>query len=182
MGRFVHFQHGSVYWTPETGAYAIPGDMFAAWGKNGYEGGDLKYPVAEANQVGKGYVQKFQGGFLTRNPDGKHFIVHGAIAEKYGEIGTATSELGYPTGNEIAVKGGFFQPFEHGNIYWSAATGAHTILTGDIFDEWGKRGYEQGELGWPVKDMEKIPAGGLTIDFQNGTIQQVNGRVDVRKN
>ena len=181
VGRFVHFQHGSVYWTPQTGAYAIPGDMFAAWGENGYEGGDLKYPVAEANQVGEGYVQKFQGGFLTRNPDGKHFIVHGAIAEKYGEIGTATSELGYPTGNEIAVKGGFFQPFEHGNIYWSEATGAHTILTGDIFDEWGKRGYEQGELGWPVTDMKKIPAGGLTIDFQHGTIQQVNGRVDVRK-
>ena len=181
VGRFVHFQHGSVYWTPQTGAYAIPGDMFEAWGKNGYERGDLKYPVAEANQVGKGYVQKFQGGYLTRNPDGSHFVVHGAIGEKYGELGTATSELGYPTGNEIAVRGGFFQPFEHGNIYWSAATGAHTILTGDIFDEWGKRGYEQGELGWPVKDMAKIPAGGLTIEFQRGTIEQVNGHVNVRK-
>ncbi|MBC3178203.1 alpha/beta hydrolase-fold protein [Corynebacterium lujinxingii] len=181
IGRFVHFEHGSIYWTPTTGAYAIPGDMFKAWGNNGYETGDLKYPISEANKVGNGYVQKFQGGYLTRNPDGKHFIVHGAIGEKYGKIGTATSALGFPVGNEIKIKGGFFQEFEHGNIYWSAATGAHTILKGDIFNEWGKRGYEQGELGWPVKDMEKIPAGGLTIEFQRGTVKQVNGVVDVRK-
>ncbi len=180
-GRFVHFENGSIYWTAETGAYAIPGDMFKAWGENGYETGDLKYPVAEANKVGDGYVQKFQGGYLTRNPDKKHFVVHGAIGAKYGEMGTATSELGYPTGPEMAINGGFYQPFEKGNIYWSAATGAHAIYYGDIFDEWGKRGYEQGELGWPVKDMTKIPAGGLTVDFQRGTINQVNGAVNVRK-
>ena len=176
-GRFVHFEHGSIYWTAETGAYAIPGDMFKAWGKNGYETGDLKYPVAEATKVGKGYVQQFQGGYLTRNPDGSHHIVHGAIGKKYGELGTATSALGYPTGGEIAIKGGFFQPFENGNIYWSAGTGAHVIYYGDIFDEWGKRGYEQGELGWPVSDMKDIRAGGLTIDFQHGTLEQVNGVV-----
>lgn len=177
VGRFVHFENGSIYWTPETGAYAIPGDMFQAWGENGYETGDLKYPVKEANKVGEGYVQQFQGGFLTRNPDGTHHIVHGAIGAKYGEMGTATSDLGFPTGNEIAIKGGFFQPFEKGNIYWSAESGAHVIYYGDIFDEWGKRGYEQGELGWPTSDMQDISAGGLTISFQHGTLEQVNGTV-----
>lgn len=181
VGRFVHFENGSIYWTPQTGAYAIPGDMFKAWGENGYETGDLKYPVAEANQVGKGYVQKFQGGFLTRNPDESHNIVHGAIAEKYGELGTATSALGYPKSNEIAIRGGFFQQFEKGNIYWSPETGAHVVLYGDIFEEWGKRGYEQGAMGWPTSDMREIPAGGLVIDFQHGTLEQVNGVVRERK-
>ena len=181
VGRFVHFENGSIYWTPQTGAYAIPGDMFKAWGENGYETGDLKYPVAEANQVGKGYVQKFQGGFLTRNPDKSHNIVHGAIAEKYGELGTATSALGYPKSNEIAIRGGFFQQFEKGNIYWSPETGAHVVLYGDIFEEWGKRGYEQGAMGWPTSDMREIPAGGLVIDFQHGTLEQVNGVVRERK-
>ncbi|MGY6464162.1 alpha/beta hydrolase-fold protein [Corynebacterium sp. UMB8791] len=181
VGRFVHFENGSIYWTPQTGAYAIPGDMFKAWGENGYETGDLKYPVAEANQVGKGYVQKFQGGFLTRNPDKSHNIVHGAIAEKYGELGTATSALGYPKSNEIAIRGGFFQQFEKGNIYWSPQTGAHVVLYGDIFEEWGKRGYEQGAMGWPTSDMREIPAGGLVIDFQHGTLEQVNGVVRERK-
>ena len=112
-----------------------------------------------------------------RDRDGTHHIVHGAIGAKYGEMGTATSDLGFPTGNEIAIKGGFFQPFEKGNIYWSAESGAHVIYYGDIFDEWGKRGYEQGELGWPTSDMQDISAGGLTISFQHGTLEQVNGTV-----
>ena len=55
------------------------------------------------------------------------------------------------------------------------------IYYGDIFDEWGKHGYEQGRLGWPTNDMTKISAGGLTIDFQNGTLEQVNGKVVERK-
>ena len=180
-GRFVHFQNGSIYWTAETGAYAIPGDMFKAWGEKGYETSTLGYPVAEATKVGEGYVQKFQGGFLTRNPDGKNFLVFGKIGEKYGEMGAATSALGFPTGNEIAIKGGFFQQFEKGNIYWSPQSGAHAIFYGDIFNEWGKRGYEQGELGWPTSDMKDIPAGGLTIDFQHGSLDQVNGVVIARK-
>ncbi|MDY5785068.1 alpha/beta hydrolase-fold protein [Corynebacterium sp.] len=180
-GRFVHFQHGSIYWTPQTGAYAIPGDMFVAWGANGYENGDLKYPVAEAQAIGDGFVQKFEGGYLTRNPNGtSHYIVHGAIGEKYGQLNTAASELGYPTSNEIAIRGGFFQQFEKGNIYWSAATGAHVIYYGEIFDAWGKERWEQGRLGWPTSDMTSIPAGGLTIDFQHGTLQQVNGTVTER--
>lgn len=178
VGRYVHFENGSIYWTPSTGAYAIPGDMFSAWGENGWETGDLKYPVAEASQVGDGYVQKFQGGYLTRNPDGKsHYIVHGAIGEKYGELGTATSQLGYPTSNEIAVKGGAFQAFEKGNIYWSPSTGAHVIYYGDIFNKWGEAKWEQGRYGWPVKDMESIPAGGLRMQFQHGTLEQINGVV-----
>ncbi|AWB84845.1 alpha/beta hydrolase-fold protein [Corynebacterium liangguodongii] len=176
-GRFVHFQNGSIYWTPETGAHAIPGDMFKEWGHSGYERGPLGYPVEEAKQVGNGFVQKFQGGYLTRNPDGSNAIVHGAIGAKYAEMGTATSELGYPKGGERAVSGGFFQEFEKGNIYWSPSSGAHAIYYGEIFDAWGKERWEQGRLGWPTSDMRAIPAGGLTIDFQHGSLDQVNGRV-----
>ena len=42
-----------------------------------------------------------------------------------------------------------------------------------------------GSLGGPGFKIPaggmKIPAGGLTIDFQHGTIEQVNGNVNVRK-
>ena len=185
-GRFVHFERGSVYWTPKTGAQAIPGDMFAAWGASGYEGGPLGYPVEEAQATDRGYVQKFQNGYLTRNPekDGKtdHFMVFGAIGAKYGEMGGARSDLGYPKGNEKKIKGGFFQEFDNGNIYWSPKTGAHVIYYGDIFDHWGKNGWEQGKFGWPTSDMKEIPTGGLTISFENGSLDQVFGQVRERKN
>ncbi|STC69014.1 alpha/beta hydrolase-fold protein [Corynebacterium pilosum] len=176
-GRYVHFENGSIYWTHETGAWAIPGDMFNAWGKNNYERGNLGYPTGEAVKIGEGYVQPFQHGFLTRNPDKSHNMVYGAIATKYGEMNTARSNLGFPTSNEIAIRGGAFQEFEKGNIYWSPKTGAHVIYYGDIFDQWGKSRWEQGPLGYPTSDMKEIPAGGLTIDFENGTISQINGAV-----
>ncbi len=181
-GRFVHFERGSIYWTPQTGAQAIPGDMFAEWGKSGYERGHLGYPVEEAQAVGGGYVQKFEKGYLTRNPDNKgHYQVFGAIGAKYGEMGAARSDLGFPKSNERKINGGFFQEFEKGNIYWSPKTGAHVIYYGEIFDHWGKKGWEQGELGWPTSDMKKIPTGGLTITFENGTVEQVFGKVRERK-
>lgn len=176
-GKFVHFQHGSIYWTHQTGAFAIPKDMVEAWGTNGYEQGDLGYPVAEARGINGGLVQEFQHGLVTRAADGKTAWVRGAIADKYKELGTANSALGFPTSNEIIINGGAFQQFENGNIYWSPRTGAKFILYGDIFDAWGKRGYEQGEFGFPTEDQANIPAGGLVVEFQNGTIKQVNGRV-----
>ena len=180
-GRYVHFEDGSIYWTPETGAWPIPKDFFDAWGKNGFEGGDLKYPVAEARKVGDGQVQDFEDGVLTRNPDGSFHIVHGAIGAKYKELKAAESELGFPVGEEKAVNGGFFQEFEHGNIYWSMDSGAHYILKGKIFDEWGKHGWEQGEFGWPTEDYTSIPAGGLTQSFQHGVIREVMGQVQADK-
>ncbi len=181
-GRFVHFEHGSIYWTPQTGAFAIPGDMFQTWGENGWENGDLGYPVAEAQNIADGFVQKFEHGYLTRNPGGaEHHIVHGAIGEKYGQLNTAASGLGYPKSDEISIAGGAFQQFEKGNIYWSPATGAHVIYYGAIFDKWGESRWEQGPLGWPTSDMKEIPAGGTTIDFQHGTIEQVNGTVNEKR-
>lgn len=180
-GRFVHFQHGSIYWTAETGAWAIPADMVKAWGENGYENGDLKYPTAAVVKVGEGYAQEFQNGVLTRNPDESNSVVHGAIGAKYKELGGPASKLGFPKGGEKPVKGGFFQEFEHGNIYWSANSGAHYILYGDIMDEWGKRGFEQGEFGWPTTDYTEIAAGGLSQDFQHGVIRQIMGTVQAEK-
>ena len=124
----------------------------------------------------------FENGLLTRNPDDSHSVVHGAIGAKYIDLGGAESPLGYPTSNEIAIKGGAFQKFEHGHIYWSPETDAHYVLFGDIFDRWGERGWEQGEFGWPTEDYANIPAGGLVQKFQHGEISQIFGTVQEKKN
>ncbi|MDO5033139.1 alpha/beta hydrolase-fold protein [Corynebacterium sp.] len=180
-GRFVHFEHGSIYWTAETGAWPIPKDMVDAWGKNGWERGDLKYPTSDVRKVGEGFVQEFENGVLTRNPDKSNSVVHGAIGAKYKELGAAESKLGFPRGNEKPIKGGAFQEFEHGNIYWNPETGAHYILYGNIMNEWGKRGFEQGEFGWPSDDYSEIAAGGLSQSFQHGVIREVMGQIQAEK-
>ncbi|QNE90320.1 hypothetical protein H0194_04920 [Corynebacterium incognita] len=181
-GRFVHFEHGSIYWTAKTGAWAIPADMRDVWGKNGWETGDLKYPAGPVQKVGKGLVQEFQNGFLVRAEDKKVHIVHGAIAAKYKEMGNATSPLGFPRGGEKKIKGGAFQEFTRGYIYWSPKTGAHVVYKGGIFDAWGKTGWERGDFGFPTSDMTTIPSGGMVAKFQGGTISEVNGKIVAKKN
>ncbi len=177
VGRLVHFENGSIYWSPSTGAWEIPGDMFRAWGTQNYENGGLGFPVGPAKPFKDGLAQEFQGGYVLRTPDNKAYWVRGAISSKYMDSGVADA-LGFPKGNEKLINGGAFQEFDKGNIYWSASTGAHYILYGDIFNAWGAKNYEQGVYGFPATDQSAISAGGQTIDFQNGTIRQVNGRIE----
>ena len=181
-GRFVHFENGSIYWTASTGAYAVTKSMMGIWGKNGYENGDLKYPTgAVTNIEGGGQFQNFQNGVLVEAKEGnskKGYIVHGAIGAKYKEMGGPNSAAGLPRGGEKKIKGGFFQEFENGNIYWSASSGAHFIPYGDIFNHWGDNGYENGKYGYPTSDQEDILAGGLKQEFQGGNISQTMGIVN----
>ncbi|NLA57132.1 MAG: hypothetical protein GX859_12735 [Corynebacterium humireducens] len=177
VGRYVHFENGSIYWTPSTGAREIPKALFNSWAATGYERGDLGYPTGAPQNVKGGQVQQFQRGVIATTPDGRTHWVRGAIAEKYASLKTAESELGFPTSDEKIIRGGAFQEFENGNIYWSAATGAKYIKYGAIFDHWGTKGYEGGEFGYPAADHANVPAGGEVVRFQNGTISQLNGRI-----
>ena len=177
-GKFVHFENGSIYWTAETGAYAITGSMMKAWGKNGFENGDLKYPAGPVTNIdGGGQFQFFQNGVLVETKDKTAHVVHGRIGAKYKEMGGANSAAGAPRGGEKKLKDGAFQEFENGNIYWSPSTGAHFIPYGEIFTNWGDNGYENGKYGYPTSDQNDIPAGGLSQDFENGTIRQIMGVV-----
>ncbi|MDU0479141.1 alpha/beta hydrolase-fold protein [Staphylococcus chromogenes] len=176
-GRYVTFQHGVIYWTPQTNAQEIPADMFEAWGRQKWEQGVLGYPVAAPQTIDGSIVQKFQGGFVVRNKDNKAFFVRGKIAEKYGELKTVKSSLGAPTSDEFLIEGGALQNFEHGSIYWSAGTGAHVVMNGAIRDTWGANGWEKGRYGWPTSDLTQVPAGGEQQTFQHGTIKQLNGRI-----
>lgn len=175
-GRYVEFENGAIYWTNETGAHAVPRDIMNAWGEIGYENGDIGYPISDPVERNGGVIQQFQRGFVVRNGD-KTFWVRGEIAKRYAALDTVSSPLGKPTSNEIPVRGGMFQQYEHGNIYWSPDSGAHMIAYGGIFDAWGKHQWEQGEFGWPTSDQTTVPAGGDTITFQHGTISQINGEI-----
>ncbi|MDO4761156.1 MAG: alpha/beta hydrolase-fold protein [Corynebacterium sp.] len=181
-GRYVAFENGNIYWTHKLGAVAVPRDIVAKWGELKWENGDLGYPTAEATKIGEGFVQSFERGFVARTPNGANHWVRGAIAAKYAELGTAKSQLGFPTSDEMLINGGAFQRFDKGNIYWSPQTGAHVIYYGDIFDAWGAKRWEQGEFGFPVADHSKIPAGGEVVKFQRGTISQINGAIREEKN
>lgn len=182
VGRYVHFENGSIYWTPGTGAQEVPGRIMAEWGNTDWERGELGYPAGPPVDAKGGQIQQFQKGWIVQDDAGETHFVEGAIAAKYGELDTVNSTLGFPIGNEKLIRGGAFQEFENGNIYWSAASGAHFIKRGAIFQHWGTKNYEQGEFGWPTADQAPISAGGEMVRFQNGTISEVNGRIQEGRN
>ena len=67
------------------------------------------------------------------------------------------------------VKGGCYQGFSMGNIYWTEATGSWDV-SGGIFVEYVKEGTEWGILGYPTSG-ERIDASGVVYQsFEHGTI------------
>lgn len=179
VGRFNHFEGGSIYWTPDTGAQVVMADFANAWAKEGWETGRLGYPTSERYDVPGGVAQDFQGGYIVKAANGEPQIVLGAIGAAYrAGGGPAETSLGLPLTGEIDIRGGKFQRFEHGNIYWSPESGAHAVPDGDIFTHWGTTGWENGPFGYPVGPQKQIPAGGLEQEFQGGWIRQVNGKIE----
>jgi LGFP repeat len=50
IGRFNHFQGGSIYWTPALGAVMIRGAIRNRWAAQGWETGPLGYPVQDEHR------------------------------------------------------------------------------------------------------------------------------------
>ena len=97
-----------------------------------------------------GCSQQFQYGALGWTAANGTRLTDGAIGGLWILQGGGSGPLGYPTGNLSCglANGGCRQTFQNGTIYWSAATGAHS-LSGDIATAWTGMGGEGGEPRLP---------------------------------
>jgi hypothetical protein len=74
IGRYNHFQHGSIYWTPTTGAHEVHGPIRGEWSARGWEQSSLGYPVSdetdEVDGSGRviGQVSLFEHGAIHWKP------------------------------------------------------------------------------------------------------------------
>ncbi len=118
-GRYVKYEHGHIYWTPETGAIPIPSHLFETYAELGWEAGALGYPVNHHTVLPEGDVQAFEKGVLYRKYGQPGFYVHGLIGARWMRAGFENSTFGWPVGNEVPFEGGAYQDFEHGRIVWS---------------------------------------------------------------
>ncbi|WP_459643945.1 LGFP repeat-containing protein [Kineococcus sp. NUM-3379] len=69
-GAYTHFQRGSIYWSPGTGAHPIYGAIRDAWAGQGWEHGPLGFPLSEetnGHDAGTRF-QQFEGGFVSWDP------------------------------------------------------------------------------------------------------------------
>ncbi|NEW06895.1 hypothetical protein GK047_12870 [Paenibacillus sp. SYP-B3998] len=60
IGRYNHFQGGSIYWHPSLGAHEVHGAVRDKWANMNWEKGPLGYPISDL--VNK--RQNFQGGYI----------------------------------------------------------------------------------------------------------------------
>lgn len=68
-GRYNHFQGGSVYWTPETGAWEVHGGIRERWAELGWERSYLGYPISDESEAPDGSrYTNFQNGSIRWTP------------------------------------------------------------------------------------------------------------------
>jgi hypothetical protein len=148
-----------------------------------------------------GGVQHFKyGDIYSTQATGAH-EVHGAILQEYNSLGGAPSSvtttkvsgglqvesttvrpgsfLGFPISDELAgaIAGSRVEHFQHGDVYFSAATGAHEAhgaidakynATAGSRDVAGRP--VQSVLGLPTSDETSAPNGGRVSHFQGGDV------------
>jgi hypothetical protein len=69
-GRFNHFQGGSIYWSPQTGAFEVHGAIRDKWASLGWEQSFLGFPTSDelALADGIGRFNNFEGGQIAWSP------------------------------------------------------------------------------------------------------------------
>jgi uncharacterized protein with LGFP repeats len=167
------FVNGAIYYLPSLGAFEVHGGIYAKWAGLGAERSFLGYPISDETGTpdGRGRYNHFQYGSIYWTPQTGAFEVHGAIRDKWAELGWEQG-LGYPVTDETSTPDGRgrYNHFDKGaSIYWTPETGAHAVY-GAIRVLWAQMGWEQSFLGYPISDEQDVAGGGRINYFQGGTI------------
>ncbi|WP_312180400.1 hypothetical protein [Arthrobacter sp.] len=122
------FQHGSMYWSANTGARFVGGAVGTLYDGLKGERGYLGYPTTNERRQAGGVIQDFQGGSVLWSPTSGALPVHGAVRSTYLAAGAAEGRLGFPLAAEKSTgPGTASQQFQGGRIDWSAAVGTTII-------------------------------------------------------
>ncbi len=62
VGHFVHFDGGSIYWTPATNAFSVHGAIRDKWSSLGWERSSLGYPTSDEHDEAGARCNTFQHG------------------------------------------------------------------------------------------------------------------------
>ncbi|MGY1715091.1 N-acetylmuramoyl-L-alanine amidase [Geodermatophilus sp. SYSU D01106] len=173
-GLYQHFQNGSIYWSQATGARTIGGAIRDRWASLGWENGSLGYPTSDWTTTPNGRAQyvHFQNASVYWSQATGARVLAGPVLEAWGRTGWENGRLGLPTTDVTEISGGAgrFAHFQGGSVYWSQATGAHTI-GGAVRDRWAASGWENGPMGYPVSDWTTTPNGAAQyVHFQRGSV------------
>jgi aldose sugar dehydrogenase len=135
IGYYQKFKRGAIYWTPSIGPHELHDSIYELWSSLGAEKGPLGYPIADtkATPDKDGYYSTFQDGAIYWTPYVGTHEIHGAIYNKWRDLGLERSSLGYPVSNELPVPGnGAINYFQGGSLWWNPHTGAYLVHSKDL--------------------------------------------------
>lgn len=179
IGKRSEFVNGYIYWHPKTGAHTVSLPAAKVWKRHGWEKGFLGYPTTSDMALGnQWFKQDFQGGYVyTHNSPIRpsQASIQGAIYDKWQSMGAQNSKLGYPISDELTTPDGVgrYNVFEHGMIYWTPKTGAHSVYE-PILSKWAKAGYERSSYGYPVAQQENDGEWHVRQRFERGEVASFN--------
>lgn len=94
--------------------------------------------------------------------------IYGKIFDKWAILGGTRSILGEPITDELpAARGGRYNEFQGGYIYWHPNFGAYAVY-GKIGEKWNQLGRENG-VGYPSTDELPAANGGRYNEFEGGS-------------
>lgn len=156
-------QNGQLHWTPATGVHELHGAIVGTYRA---EGGGLVLGPPSSDELttpdGRGRYNTLLtpdgGGAIYWSPTTPASLVHGAIFQRWNQVGGVGSPLGYPTSSERSTPGNQarYNDFVGGGIYWTASGGAREVH-GRIYLNWAAQRWEQGPLGLPTTDETVTP-------------------------
>jgi uncharacterized protein with LGFP repeats len=156
IGRYRDYEHGSIFWSPDTGAFQVGGAIRTKWNDLGHVE-FLGYPITDELIApdGRGRYNDFQNGSIYWTPETGANAIYGFIYTKWRELGGEAGFLGYPISDEEDNSNGHgrHNEFEGGAIYWTSELGAFEVH-GLIYDKWLEMGLEDSYLGLPISDEE----------------------------
>ncbi len=183
--EFAYFERGMIVSSGRL-AHVIYADIYAHYRELGGLGSFLGPPIADDRSDGNGgRVSTFLGGDIYYSDRTGSHEVHGAIRDRWLNLGGPTSILGYPVSDEeqnwVAgepIRTGRHNRFEQGGIYWTPETGAWEVY-GDIFRHWQSQGGPMGQLGCPTSGETDTPnSGGRFNEFERGVVVWHGSGVD----
>ncbi|HEY6072322.1 MAG TPA: hypothetical protein VIV15_02765, partial [Anaerolineales bacterium] len=134
IGRYNHFQGGSVYWSPNTGAHEVHGLIRDKWASMGWEQSFLGYPLTDETPTsdGVGRYNDFQAGSIYWSPSSGAWEVHGVIRDYWRNLGAEHGPCGYPTSDEQPYNdpNGVYtrwSDFQIGSLLWSPTKGINDL-------------------------------------------------------
>lgn len=116
----------------------------------------------------------YEGGhvYWHNGANAAYAVPHGGLFEAWGNLGYETGALGFPILRHAVVKGGGVQAFEGGTLLVQDGQKTGFYVHGEIGRNYAAMNWEQGRLGFPTSNEEKVEGSdNIRQTFQGGVLR-----------